>query len=229
MRTLLGTLLLLALALPARAQEVPTASETCTYTTYQWSVVKKRGVNRHKVTKARAELTDVEKAPDFAVSGCTVCEEDQVTVAVDGLPEIQVCRYYAPRVKEALEALVASKEFKVEELVGYRCGQTRGRVVDGLRTEFSNHSFGTAIDINSRSNGLYNRCDLKAVVPTRHKEIARCRKGMGGEWNPEKRPRTTITPQSLAYRLFVEKVGWKWGGEIEGKLKDFMHFSPDGF
>ncbi len=212
-------------------QEAPprTVPEKCTYKTYQWSTVKGKAVNRRSVSKNYADLTAEEKAPDFARSSCSVCQEDQVAVAIPGLPTIEVCWYYAPRVRAALEALQADKSFKIQELVGYRCGQTRGRIVDGLRTEFSNHSFGTAIDINSRTNGLYRRCDLGGKVPGSAEDIKRCKKGMGGVWNPEKNPKVTITPSSKAYELFTQLVGWKWGGEIEGHTKDFMHFSVDGF
>ena len=203
--------------------------ETCTYKTYQWSTVKRKSVNRRKVRKKYAELTVEEKAPDFDTSGCTVCEEDQVEVAVEGLPTIKVCWSYAPKVEEALTSLKADKSFRIQELIGYRCGQTRGRIVNGMRTEFSNHSFGTAIDINSRNNGLYRRCDLKGKVPTSAKDIARCKKGIGGEWNPEKNRKVTVTPTSRAYELLTTIVGWKWGGEIPGRTKDFMHFSVNGF
>lgn len=224
--------LIVSLALLAPTDPPPVDREvpkTCTYKTYQWSTVKKKSVNRRRVKKAYADLTPEEKAPGFKTNGCSVCEEDQVTVAVNGLPEIKVCWYYAPKVKEALEALQADKGFKIQELVGYRCGQTRGKIVDGNRTEFSNHSFGTAIDINSRTNGLYRRCDLKGKAPTTAADIKRCKKGMGGAWNPDKNRKVTITPTSKAYELFTQLVGWKWGGEIDGRLKDFMHFSVDGF
>jgi len=210
---------------PAKRQQ----PETCTYKTYQWSTTQRKSVNRKTVKKQYSDLVAEEKGPDFEKSGCTVCEEDQVEVAVEGLPVIKVCKYYAPQVLEALTALQADKTFRIQELVGYRCGQTRGRIVDGLRTQFSNHSFGTAVDINARTNGLYRRCDLKGKVPTVAKDIERCKKGIGGEWNPKKNRRTTITPSSKAYELFTTLVGWKWGGEIPGRTKDFMHFSVDGF
>lgn len=222
--------------LPAEPVAVPTPEplkrampETCTYSTYQWSTVKRKAVKRRTVKKKYGELTADEKAVDFERSGCTVCAEDQVEVAVAGLPAIKVCWYYAPKVKEALEALHADPQFRIRELVGYRCGQTRGKLVNGLRTEFSNHSFGTAIDINSSFNGLYRRCDLKGKAPTSARDIARCKKGMGGIWDPDRNRKVTITPASKAYELFTTMVGWKWGGEIDGRLKDFMHFSVDGF
>ena len=40
---------------------------------------------------------------------------------------------------------------------------------------------------------------------------------------------TSFTPASKAYQLFTTIVAWKWGGEIPGRTKDFMHFSVDGF
>jgi len=218
------------LAAASLVEEAPPEprSTTCTYKTYQWSVVEKRAVNRRSVTRDRADLTDEEKAPDFEVSGCTVCNEDQVEVAVEGMPPVRVCYYYADKVKKALEQIRDSGTFKVKTLTGYRVGQTRGKAVDGKRTQFSNHSYGTAIDVNRAANGLYRSCRLEKG-PRKAAEIKRCRRGIGGTWNPGKRPRTTVTPDSEVYRAFRDLVGWKWGGEIEGRTKDFMHFSPDGF
>ena len=218
--------ILTALGIPG---EAPPRSELCTYRTYQWSVTEKRAVNRRTVTKPRAELTAEEKAPDFEVSGCTVCREDQVEVAVEGMPAILVCYYHADKVRKALEETKDSGTFKVETLTGYRVGQTRGKVVDGKRTLLSNHSYGTAIDVNARFNGLYGSCNLKKLPPRKSGDIKGCRRRMGGAWNPAEAPRTTVTPDSAMYRAFVDILGWRWGGEIEGRTKDFMHFSPDGF
>jgi hypothetical protein len=99
-------------------------------------------------------------------------------------------------------------------------------VVDGLRSEWSNHSFGTALDINADHNGLYRSCDVAEVSES---TIDECRLGVGGEWNPGENPRVTVTRDSVVYREFTDRVGWRWGGEIEGSTKDMMHFSPDGY
>jgi len=181
------------------------------------------------VSKPYGELTDDEKAPDHEVSGCTVCLEDQEHVRVGELPEVVVCRFYAAGMKRALERIVADDRFRVESLTGYRVGQTRGRVVDGRRTQFSNHSYGTAIDVNAASNGLYRNCELGGKIPRKARDIRGCKRGIGGRWDPRKRPRTTVVYEGPVHRAFAEELGWKWGGEISGRLKDFMHFSPDGF
>jgi hypothetical protein len=106
----------------------------------------------------------------------------------------------------------------VEHIDGYRVGRTRGDVDNtGQRTRFSNHSFGIAIDINPQSNGLYDNCV---------EFNADCRLIRGGHWSPEFA--TSIQADGrIVYAM--ESMGLKWGGEILGKQKDFMHFSPTGY
>ena len=195
----------------------------CTYETYAWSVTKKTGVGRHTVTKTRAELMPEESDPSDA--RCTVCSEDQVAVQVQGLPPVTVCRHHAEAVRAALTAVRESKAFTVQSLVGYRVGRTRGAVVDTLRTAFSNHSYGTAIDINARTNGLYNRCATPAV-PQRAGDIAHCKLGVGGRWDPRRNPKVTIAEGGVVHQAFT--AFWKWGGARGDKIKDFMHFSITG-
>ena len=36
-----------------------------------------------------------------------------------------------------------------------------------------------------------------------------------------------ITLESVVYEAF-RNIGWKWGGELAGRQKDFMHFSLSG-
>ena len=137
-----------------------------------------------------------------------------------------MCWVYADSLRRALQTIADSGEFDVTEITAYRPGRTRGRIVDGLRTEWSNHSFGTAIDINANRNGLYRSCNVEVVTPD---SIESCRLGIGGEWDPESRPRETITSTGVVYRAMTTIVGWRWGGEIEGRTKDMMHFSITGF
>lgn len=202
--------------------------ETCTYRTYNWSTEERRAVNRQTVEHPYSEVVDDERSP--ADPRCTVCSEDQVTIdpadfGLD-LESIRVCWAYADEIREALQNIVDSGEFRVVELTGYRPGRTRGRVVDELRTEWSNHSFGTAVDINADHNGLYRSCDVDEVTAD---NIDDCRLGVGGEWDPHGDPSRTITRDSVVYREFIDRVGWQWGGEIDGSTKDMMHFSPDGY
>lgn len=201
---------------------------TCTYRTYNWSTEESRAVNRRTIEKDYDEVVDDERSPQDP--RCTVCSEDQVTInpadfGVD-LEPIEVCWAYADAISDALRAIAESGEFEFTELTGYRPGRTRGRVVDGMRTEWSNHSFGTAVDINADHNGLYRSCDVDAVTAD---TIDECRLGVGGEWDPHRHPTRTITPESIVYDRFVRGVNWRWGGEIDGNTRDMMHFSPDGF
>jgi len=213
------------LGLPAAAAAEPDAgrSEVCTYRTYAWDVKRRRAVDHRLVEKPRAELTDEERDP--AHPACSVCREDQVEVRLEGLKPFSVCHVFADRVRSALERVRASGAFDLKTVTGYRPGRTRGRVVDGRRTRLSNHSFGTAIDVNARHNGLYGDCRLDAP-PRVAKDIARCKLRMGGTWDPARRPRLTVVRDGPVYRELTRF--WRWGGDLPGKLKDFMHFSVTG-
>ncbi|MEZ4472924.1 MAG: M15 family metallopeptidase [bacterium] len=201
---------------------VEDAAAPCTYKTYAWDVQKKRGVNNETIRKTRGELADDERDP--AVPACTVCSEDQVDVQIAGLPAVTVCKLYADRVRTALEAAKADG-FEIKTLIGYRVGRTRGAIKGTLRTEFSNHSYGTAIDINAEQNGLYGSCGLKQT-PTRTADLKGCKLRVGGAWDPEKRPKVTVREGGPAWRAFT--AFWKWGGARTDQTRDFMHFSPTG-
>ena len=175
------------------------------------------------VRKRRSELAADEVAPDDP--SCSVCSEDQAEVSVPGLRPFLLCRTWAPRVQAALRAIQASGTFRIERVSAYRVGRTRGPLVGGRRTVFSNHSYGTAIDLNAHHNGLYRRCRL-AGPPAQASDLRACRLGIGGAWDPRRRPRTTVTADGVAYRELTRF--WRWGGELPGQLKDLMHFSVTG-
>lgn len=211
----------------ADAPAARTPPTRCTYSTYQWSTEERRAVNRRTIEKDYAAVVEDERSPEDP--RCTVCSEDQVEIdpasfGVD-LEPFSVCWAHAANIERALRNVAESGEFRFTELTGYRPGRTRGRVVDGLRTEWSNHSFGTAIDINADRNGLYTSCDVAEVTPD---SIRSCRLGMGGAWDPVGDRSRSVTRDSIVYREFVETVGWRWGGEISGGTRDLMHFSPTG-
>lgn len=217
---------------PAVTKELPTPhppSQACHYTSYQWSMKRKTGVNRRTISKTFGELTGDEIDPNDA--RCSVCEENQVWLrpAEHGWPNIQpvrVCDVYAGKLGKALEGMAAGGVFTLIDLVGYRPGRTRGAVVDGLRTQMSNHGYGTAVDINARHNGLYAGCNISPVTV---EGIRRCRLAVGGPWDPVARPLTSVVRGGLPYRVMTQSVGWKWGGEIGGGTRDLMHFSLTGF
>ncbi len=169
MLQMLVTLLALVLASPPA---------TCTYDTWTWSVVARRVVEHQHVSKPYAQVTEDEKASDWNVTGCTTCREDQERVAVSGLPPVLVCRHFAPRIREALEAALQAGA-RIETLVGYRVGRSGGPVVDGKRTRYGWHAFGEALDINSKSNGLYGNCKRNTAVPRSVAELGPCRLRVG--------------------------------------------------
>ncbi|MBQ8036582.1 MAG: M15 family metallopeptidase [Proteobacteria bacterium] len=210
------------------ADAVRKLPETCTYKAYAWDTKKKRSTDHFTVSKPYRDVTDDERDPN--APQCTICSEDQVTIdpAEFGVKAdvIRICHVYAPQVRQALEAIAKSGAFDIEKLEGYRPGRTRGKIdKNGLRTEWSNHSFGAAIDINAHRNAIYSSCPDKIVGHA--SDVKNCKKGIGGAYMPEKQPRVSITRDSVVYREMTKF--WKWGGEIEGTTKDIMHFSITGY
>lgn len=227
-------------AAPEPAREIPKAQEadekktartlpeTCTYTGYAWDTRKGRSTDHFDVSKPYAEVTDDERDPK--VPDCTICIEDQVLIQPETLgikaSPIRICHVYAEEVKNALKEIKDAGDFDIEKLEGYRPGKTRGPVdQNGLRTQWSQHSYGTALDINANHNAIYSQCPDK--LTGRSVEVKTCKRGIGGAWEPEKKPRVSITKDGTVYRIMTKF--WKWGGEIDGTTKDIMHFSVTGY
>ena len=188
--------------------------QTCTYETYNWNTLQRRPVNIHTVTHPYAELTPEEIDPQ---TGCTVCLEDQKLVQVGNLKPFLVCHKIAESVQRTLENLLAAGE-TVLEVTAYRPGRTRNPLdADSNRTGFSNHAYGAAIDINRAMNGLYDNC--MEFGPE-------CRQIQGGPWVPGN---PGVLYRDAAIVRGMKQAGFKWGGEIAGKQKDFMHFSVSGY
>jgi len=197
------------------------AQKTCSYNSYQWDTKTGKAVNFHRVSKPYSHITPIEKAEE---APCSVCEEDQVSFTLTNSLgkdiELTLCKYIAGKVEATLKKLIAQGE-PIYSLQGYRPGMTAGKAdANGLRTRFSRHSFGIAVDINREQNGLYKNCDTPGRINPQ------CKLSHGGPWNP-KTP-GSLTADSLTVLSFKE-IGLKWGGEIAGAQKDFMHFSPTGY
>ncbi len=217
MRTHL-TFVLIALLLPLTIERSGAAihplPSDCTYEMQVWNVYLKKSIGSTKVQHPYSELAPEEIDPQ---TGCTVCSEDQVNISIPPLPPFSVCSRIAPRIRPVLEDLVRNSA-PLFSVVGYRVIKSRGPVdVSGNRTEFSNHSFGTAVDINPEQNGLYDNCLTFGPA---------CRLLRGGEWRPG-------APGALERNseivLLLKQEGFRWGGEIKGRQKDFMHFSMSGY
>ncbi len=187
---------------------------TCSYTTYRWNTHTRRAVDHRAVRHPYSELqaTEIHEA-----TGCTVCEEDQVRIRLPGIEPFRVCKLLEQDIREALTDAMA-KGGTIFSVVGYRVGMTKGEVDSfGNRTQFSNHSFGVAIDINEQQNGLYDHC--VSFGPA-------CRLRRGGVWSPGQVG--SLASDGPVVKA-LKRIGLKWGGEIEGDQKDFMHFSPSGY
>ena len=186
----------------------------CTYEMKVWNVNLRSSVQAKKVQHPYADVTPAETDSD---TGCTVCSEDQVIVDIPPLPPFSVCQRLASRVRIVVQDLLRS-EAPIHTIIGYHVIKSRGSVDgNGNRTGFSNHSFGTAIDINPEQNGLYDNCI--EFGPN-------CRLIRGGEWVLASSG--TLVGEGEVVLAF-KKAGFRWGGEIAGKQKDFMHFSQTGY
>ena len=187
---------------------------SCTYTTYKWNTHLRRAIDYRTV---RHPYSDLQPAEIHEATGCTVCEEDQVEIGLPGIDAFRVCRILKAEIRMALVAAMEEGQ-EIFSVTGYRVGMTKGGIdADGNRTQFSNHSFGVAIDINDRQNGLYDHCATFGPG---------CRLLKGGTWSPSREG--SLTFDSPVVKA-LKGVGLRWGGEIEGNQKDFMHFSPSGY
>jgi hypothetical protein len=209
-----STFLIIILIFILEAEANAEGQRTCAYQTFRWSVNLRKAVDYETVSRPYNNLTPEETDP---VSGCTICEEDQEIIHIQPLAPFRICKKLAPAVKEALTNLIQSGE-PIYEVIGYRVGRTRGETdTNGNRTGFSNHSYGTAIDINPLQNGLYDDCINFGI---------NCKLIRGGPWQ-QGQP-GTLTSENRTVKA-MKAAGFKWGGEIKGKQKDFMHFSLTGY
>lgn len=191
-----------------------TIPSNCTYQVLVWNVYSKSSSAVKKVSHSYADLAPIEQDP---MTGCTVCSEDQVRVSIPQLQPFFMCYKLAPRVRSMMETMIRGSA-PIHTIDGYHVIKSRGPIdKSGNRTGFSNHSFGTAIDINPEQNGLYDNCIQFGP---------QCRLLRGGEWRPG--TPGTLEKNSDIVAMFLS-AGFRWGGEIAGKQKDFMHFSLTGY
>ena len=208
------TALIFLLSVEAALAEDRLPPQSCTYETQSWSVTLKQSVDRKTVSHPYSTITSDEID---LITGCSVCSEDQELINIPPLGPFSLCSRIAPRVRAVLDRLIRDGA-PVFVVIGYHVIKSRGPVDSaGNRTGFSNHSFGTAIDINPDQNGLYDHC------PQFGQECILLR---GGEWRPG--VQGTLARESDIVKAF-KAVGLRWGGEIAGRQKDFMHFSPTGY
>lgn len=211
MRNYLYAIFIIAIYASSSWAEQP---KTCTYSTYKWNVRQRKAVEYKRVHHSYKKLAPYEIHKD---TGCTVCEEDQVEIAVPGINRFKVCKRFAGKVEKSLRKLKLQNQ-PITTVVGYRVGMTKGNIDhQGNRTQFSYHSFGIALDINPERNGLYENCFIFGP---------QCGLIKGGSWHPNQTGSLTNDSPIVTE---LKSIGFKWGGEIEGKQKDFMHFSPSGY
>jgi len=200
-------------AAPACRAEGPAPGAQCHYSYSVWNTKARRSLTRRSVAKPASELRADEKGP----LGCTPCEEDQVEVILSNGLAFKACRQASASLKEALDAALTAGQ-RIETVLGYRAQMSKGPADKaGNRTQLSNHAFGAAVDLNEAHNGLYSSCVSWSKS---------CKRIMGGRWDP--RDPLSLGETSPAV-IELGKVGFLWGGRIEGRQKDFMHFSPTGY
>ncbi|MFA5138716.1 MAG: M15 family metallopeptidase [Elusimicrobiota bacterium] len=185
----------------------------CTYRYTVWNAKLRRSTRSGEVKKSYSELASDETGP----LGCTLCREDQQEVELSNGVRFMVCAKAAEAVRSALEKAIRSGQ-KVETVMGYRVQKSKGPLdKKGERTQWSFHSFGVAVDLNEGHNGLYDRCVRWGPG---------CRLIKGGRHKDE--DPLSIKPTDPVVSAMKE-AGFLWGGTIEGRQKDFMHFSPSGY
>ena len=131
--------------------------------------------------------------------------------------QIVIHKKLSAEIKEIFDELFA-KRFPIEKVVpivkynwndetSMRDNNTSAfnyRFIAGTE-KLSNHSFGTAVDINPFQNPYVVG---NKIMPK------------GSEYNKE--AKGTILPNSIVVKIFKEK-GWEWGGEWKTR-KDYQHF-----
>lgn len=196
------------------SEGVLSSPDVCTYNTYQWNTYTKQAERFTQVKKPYSDITEEESDE---ITGCTICQEDQVELFIGNSRPFLICKHVAMDIQYALEKAISLGQ-PVVEVIGYRVGRTKGKIdQNGNRTQFSNHSFGTAIDINPEFNGLYDNCISYN---------SSCRLIKGGRWGPDQEE--SLRADSFIVEV-MRSVGFIWGGKILGKQKDFMHFSLSGY
>tara|TARA_R110000868_G_scaffold117600_12_gene312383 strand:- start:326 stop:910 length:585 start_codon:yes stop_codon:yes gene_type:complete len=190
-----------------------TETKVCEYSATVWNVAARKSVRTIKIFKPYSSITKKERGP----FGCTPCLVDQVDIELPFVKSFKACKFIAEKIKSALSNAHYAG-FPIYEVEGYRASYSKGKP-DQLknRTELSNHAFGTAIDVNTNHNGLYDKCVQWS---------SDCRLIKGGKRDLSKQE--TITENSPLY-YEMKRIGLKWGGEIQGLQKDFMHFSETGY
>jgi hypothetical protein len=180
--------------------------------TYEYSIYNVRIKKSSEYRKVK-----IKKADHVDKLGCSLCREDQKLVVLKNRVSFLICHKLAKKVEKVLNSAL-DRGFPIKEVIGYRPQKSRGRLDEnGNRTEFSNHSFGTAIDINPNANGLYENCFRWGT---------HCRLRRGGLWLPGENPFSI--PRDSPLIKAMAKIGLKWGGRLFGQQKDFMHFSLYG-
>jgi hypothetical protein len=212
MMTSIALLLLCPWSTAAEPPAPRSAPAQCHYTYTVWNAKARKSLSRRTVNKPYGRLTEAEKGP----LGCTPCAEDQVDVQLSNGLEFKSCWAVAEKIRLVLEDSLREGQ-RIVSVVGYRPQMSRGSLDrQGNRTGLSNHSFGVALDLNEDYNGLYNDCLEWG---------RRCVLAKGGPYRPGHE--LSLTGDSPVVKR-MGAAGFRWGGRLAGRQKDFMHFSPTG-
>lgn len=186
----------------------------CHYDYTVWNTRTRSSEGPIPVSKWKKDLSKEE----IGAFGCTPCREDQKIVQLSNGLSFEACSKVADQFKEVIEKAI-KQNTPIITILGYRASKSKGPADErGYRTQLSNHAFGVSLDVNENFNGLYNNCIQWGP---------QCVLGKGGPYRPHQDPRS-LTEDSLIVKEML-KIGFKWGGKIEGVQKDFMHFSVDGY
>lgn len=132
-----------------------------------------------------------------------VWELDKNGEKVAAKKTLTVNQFLAEDVKKIFQEIFEdSSKFPIKSVGGYCWRNTAfGNV--------SQHSYGTCIDINPDENYYCYAADGAPIT--------------GTHWKPYEDP-YSIVPDGAVVASFA-KYGWTWGGNWDGTLKDYMHFT----
>lgn len=231
LKTLYNAIIFSSPTAKATSSKSPAAtSNKCSFKESRWN--KQTGSSEIFRTVKNESYTEIIASDPNYVSKidprCSVCEEDQVNIDING-QSTKICWAYAEQVTKILNE-ATNNGYQIKTLVGYRPLRSAGDTDEqGFYIGVGGHFYGMAIDINSSDNGLYNNCKSwdytnkpKGPLPNT------CTLSAGGAWNPITKPNSSIYPGSFIHGAFISS-GWKWGGTDMGSQRDMMDFSIYGY
>jgi len=111
-----------------------------------------------------------------------------------------------------IQSMLPAYRFKGNDETAMQANNTSGfdcRLLTGHKHEYSQHAYGRAIDINTRTNPYVKG---HIIIPKNAKSFVNRKPDFPGK----------ISHGDFVYKTFISR-GWQWGGDWRS-LKDYQHF-----